>query len=176
MFKFRFLFPVVLIFAGWLSFPAFTQEKPADLLLFYSDTCPHCHNVRTFLTGQKEKNPTLIIEEYDVFDSTDRETYLKLSSAYSQNINTIPVVIINDQVFIGDGQATLNSIEQEINHCLATQDCPAPLEKINQVNINSPTDMQKQKLVYLFIGLGVIIAFILAFFLYKGKKHARTNN
>jgi cytochrome c biogenesis protein CcdA/glutaredoxin len=130
------LFAAVLV--GWPLFWADAQALPAlapsptgepgkpvaRFYLFYSDTCPHCHEMMTnYLPKVYEKYGNQV--EYQYFDiNNDTEAYLNLLgletklSVPEEDQGSVPALFIGDKVLIGS-QEIPDKLETYIDDYLA---------------------------------------------------------
>lgn len=97
----------------WLSLPqaggpaAGAQEKPVvRFLLFYGETCPHCHTVMDdYLPTVYEKYGDQV--EYQYLETSSSDNYLTLLGLEiklgvpQESQGSVPVLIIGDKVLIG---------------------------------------------------------------------------
>lgn len=84
---------------------AHAQGPTVQALLFYSDTCPHCHEVmQNVLPPLKEKyGPRLQIKELEISDPKNFELMLKLEAAYQipEQLVGVPEMFIGSEYLIG---------------------------------------------------------------------------
>lgn len=72
--------------------------KP-KLVLFYSETCPHCHAERVWLESIRLNYPQLVIEEYEV--NSNKELSEKYCREYNTTCASVPRTFVSGRVFIG---------------------------------------------------------------------------
>ena len=72
----KYLFLLVILFTSFFVFCNYVKaQEEVDLYLFYSYTCPHCHDERVYLETIKEEYGSQInIHEYEIIK--DKETWI----------------------------------------------------------------------------------------------------
>jgi thiol-disulfide isomerase/thioredoxin len=129
------------------ALPAATSEasKPiARFILFYGETCPHCHAVMDeYLPTVYEKYGDQVEHQYiEVWNNTDNyRTMLgletKLGVAQDQ-MGAVPTLVIGDKVLIGD-QDIPDKLETYINEYLAQGGVDFPsLQNLPQIELPTP--------------------------------------
>lgn len=95
------------LLAGCTREPASPTPAKAVVraVLFYSETCPHCHYVMEQVLPplQKEYGDRLEIRMLSVADPKNRELWQKAMDTYQvpQDWRGVPMLFIGDQVLIG---------------------------------------------------------------------------
>lgn len=82
------------------------KEKPVvHAVLFYADTCPHCHYVmeKVLPPLQKQYGEQLEIRMLEVSDPNNYQLWLKAMDAYKvpDNWRGVPMLFIGDKVLVG---------------------------------------------------------------------------
>jgi cytochrome c biogenesis protein CcdA/glutaredoxin len=96
------------------------------LHMFYGQGCPHCGSLKLFLESIKNKYPTLIVHEHEVYQNQqERELFEQISENFNVPIEGVPTVFIDDRVIVGFSNAIGVSIENQIKRCLDI-DCGNP--------------------------------------------------
>jgi len=142
-----FLVLLVTMVGGVGRMPLLAQEteKPvARFLLFYGETCPHCHEVMdNFLPGVYEKYGDQVEYRYiEVWSNTDDyltmlglETKLGVSQ---DRQGSVPALVIGDHVLIGSGEIP-DQLEGLIDEYLAQGGVDFPsLENLPTVVVPTP--------------------------------------
>lgn len=112
--------------------------------LFYSDTCPHCHSERDFITKELKDiyKDTVVFYEYEVSKHSD--LFEKVSKFYGHNGRSIPLTIIGDKYYVGFGDSFksifINKLDSYIlgNKNQTTFDLPI-LGKVDAYSVSIPT-------------------------------------
>ncbi|MCX7855069.1 MAG: thioredoxin family protein [Anaerolineae bacterium] len=86
-----------------------TPAKPVvRAVLFYSETCPHCHIVMEQVLPplQKQYGDQLEIKMLAVSDQANYELWLKAMDAYQvpADWRGVPMLFVGDQVLVGSDQ------------------------------------------------------------------------
>jgi glutaredoxin len=95
-----------------------TSSNPVCLYFFYSTACPHCLEVKDFLSEMKGKYPTLAIKSHDA--RLNMDLYNSILSAYNVpecDYGQIPIVFIAGNCCIGSKKC-IATLEDEIKRCL----------------------------------------------------------
>jgi thiol-disulfide isomerase/thioredoxin len=92
-------------------------DPAKTLILFYSDSCPHCHNQMRWMSRVREEFPDIAFEEFEIQVSNDQENrayFAAVMDAFDSNTNGWPRTVIGDRLFIGfdPGEGTLTYNEQ----------------------------------------------------------------
>lgn len=142
----------IAVFLGLLFFwlvlftvPAKAQNK-AKLILFYSESCPHCQKEELFLERLANKYPKLNITKYQVDTDMGNQTLFKqtLQELGIKQLG-VPLTVIGDQHFIGysDDSTTGKAIELAVQKALGIDE-PKNLVKptIKPVTENLPQEIK----------------------------------
>ena len=92
----------VFAFLGIVSFAAALPEEKEDgvkLVLFYSETCPHCHDERAWLETIRPTYPQLMIEEYEV--GANAELFRTTCAEYNASCSGVPMTFVTGKAFAG---------------------------------------------------------------------------
>lgn len=165
-----------LLILGLLLFawPTLAQDTSIELLFFYSPSCSHCKNLKAEISNLEKEYPQLKVTSYDVTEQDGNNLFLQLSNVYNRNINGVPVALINDKVFVGDANSTINEIEYQLEYCSVT-DCQKPSEIISSWEAdNEDVDPQKQKSMYILVAIGIIATFLVIIFLFNGRSNPKS--
>ncbi|MDH4330355.1 MAG: hypothetical protein OEV93_02275 [Candidatus Moranbacteria bacterium] len=94
---FSLIFLQLLFFRG-----VFAASETVDVNLFYSKTCPHCHEEIEFLKELKKEIPGF---EVNYFEISNSEKSLELMRAYQSKFEIrnsgVPLTIIGEKYFVG---------------------------------------------------------------------------
>ncbi len=95
------------------------SQSDIHLHMFYGQGCPHCGSLKLFLDSIKNKYPSLIIHEHEIYqDQQERELFERMSKNFDVPIEGVPTVFIDDRVIVGFSNAIGVSIENQIKRCL----------------------------------------------------------
>ncbi len=88
---------------------------PVKVTIYWGADCPHCFDERTFLAGLEGKYPSLVIEEYEVWEHPDNLAQLRAKAAeMGFDATGTPITIMGDQHWIGFTSNTAREIEAAV--------------------------------------------------------------
>ena len=74
----------------------------ADITIYYSPTCPHCHHAREFISSNLiYEYPELKVTEVNVFEETNRPTFENALKKCEYESGGVPVLVIGEKCFQG---------------------------------------------------------------------------
>jgi len=139
------------------------NSNDIHLHMFYGQGCPHCGSLESFLDDIKDKYPTLIIHEHEVYQNqAERELFEKMSVNFDTPIQGVPAVFIDDRVIVGFSNAIGVSIENQIKRCLE-YDCKNPefkqadAETTRLIGESSPSSDPEKKEVMQILTIPIVI-------------------
>lgn len=176
--KNKFLFGLIIILGLTIIYPlnlkAEEQSNPVEtvnLYLFYSKTCPHCHEEAKYLVKlQSEYGEKLKINSFELSENeANLELLLKFGERFNLNLSQtpVPVTFIGSQSMIGygsdefDGAKIKNMLEQCFK--LGCQD-------LGQEVMTSPPSEKKSNNVWIGVIIGFLVVFGVIIFLINRKK------
>jgi len=80
------------------------QGSQAEITMFYSETCPHCHNEGRFLDGLETKYENLIINRYNIAEKESIDLLKELYQKYEVPENEwglIPITFLKEKYLVG---------------------------------------------------------------------------
>jgi glutaredoxin len=131
-----------------------------DVVIFYSQICPHCSDAREFLENLKELYPNLQINEYEVINSQENQELLKEFyeeyGVLQSEIGWIPVIFTSEKYFIGFDDQTASQLETCIEEFQESGN-----GTVGSVNfpIFGQIDLSKMSLPVLTVVLGALDGF-----------------
>lgn len=120
---------LAVIICGCFTVCCFTNaqtQHPVEVYFFYSDTCPHCHEMQLFLANLVRDNAMIKINSYEVSDKNNQALLMEMADAYGSSVEGVPVLFIGEKIFEGNYQTEVGN---EINNCLAIG-CSSPMKKV----------------------------------------------
>lgn len=79
-----------------------TPDEKVIITLFYSETCPHCHELINFLDELSQDRDDFILDKYEVLrNETDRAYAQEFCEAKDVPFNSVPTYFIGDNYFVG---------------------------------------------------------------------------
>jgi glutaredoxin len=124
----------------------------AKLILFHSESCPHCQEERRWLEGIRANYPGLVIEEYEIGSPENASLFAKMSQEYNTTSAGVPRTFIGSKVFVGfseeEGDLVYNQgykayigysgqIEKTIQECLFDV-CSSLSDQVLDISKKSP--------------------------------------
>ena len=92
-----------------------SAASAADITVYYSPTCPHCHNARNFISS------TLIYEYPELkvteVNATEEANYPKFQDAWKKceyESGGVPVLVIGEKCFQGYGESMNTELREAI--------------------------------------------------------------
>src|SRR3989344_8084439 len=113
-----------------LLVPIVFAEDKICIVYFYSDTCPHCANLKPYLDEIENKySDKIMLTRYEVHNLKNYELYNRFCTVQSIAIEdrVVPLLGINDKSFMGEYQIKDN-LENEIKEMLESGVRRCPLE------------------------------------------------
>ena len=133
-----YIFSVILLSFIFLNTPVLADDnqvvkkQTSNLHVFYGKGCTHCGKALDFLDMMENKYPSLEVKKHEVyFDTQERELFGQMVKSFGKSIEGVPTVFINNKVIVGFSNTIAESMEQEIQQCLA-YDCNDPVGKIKK--------------------------------------------
>lgn len=95
------------------------SEDKVVIYFFWGDGCPHCAKAKPVLEGLAQKNPRVILYEYEVYNSVQNQQYLQqMGDAYGFQAQYVPTIFIGDQHWVGYNEAIETDILAAVEQCL----------------------------------------------------------
>lgn len=114
------LLPLILLTLAPLSMAG--EGKSLHMLVFHSDTCPHCEAQKPFIENLDKGHETLSIQLLEV--RTSHELFTEVASAHGVRADSIPAVFVGGRAWFGDSALTRHQIASYVEQCLERGDCP----------------------------------------------------
>lgn len=90
------------ILSAVLCMAVFGAASAADIAIYHSPTCPHCHHARDFIEGQLVyEYPTLSVSEINVMVPENVEKFQDALAKCEYDSGGVPVIVIGDKCFQG---------------------------------------------------------------------------
>lgn len=124
---------IALVAAGlFWSFPTYAgppgqQMEPVTIYFFWGDGCPHCAAAKPFLAELKEKYPTVIVRDYEVWKHPEkRRPFFQMAAKFGFEPTAVPTFFIGDRYWVGYAEGlSAREIETYVAFCVANG-CPDP--------------------------------------------------
>lgn len=90
------------ILSAVLCMAVFGAASAADVAIYHSPTCPHCHHARDFIEGQLVyEYPTLSVSEINVMVPENVEKFQDALAKCEYDSGGVPVIVIGEKCFQG---------------------------------------------------------------------------
>lgn len=90
------------ILSAVLGMAAFGAASAADIAIYHSPTCPHCHHAREFIEGQLVyEYPTVSVNEINVMVPENVEKFQDALAKCEYDSGGVPVIVIGEKCFQG---------------------------------------------------------------------------
>jgi glutaredoxin len=133
------------------------SARAADIDIYYSPTCPHCHHAMEFLDGTLVKEmPGISVEKINVTEEKNLNAFRDALKKCEYTSGGVPVLVVKGKCF----QGYAGFMNDEIRAAAANDDAAAPAD---QKKNNGPTSLY-------FYGLLIILVGGLGFLLLGKKK------
>ena len=87
----------------------------ADITIFYSPTCPHCHHARDFIKNELiYEYDDLNVNEINATVADNREFFRETLNKCKYESGGVPVLVIGDKCFQGYGDSLRDAIRASI--------------------------------------------------------------
>lgn len=119
------------------------SDNKVNLYLFYSSTCPHCHNEIKWLDEIKSKYKNLNIIKYEASENMD--FYEKVIDKMNINDYHVPLTIIGSNYKIGFSDDIKEEIESNIKEYAEFNSCDVVDAIKNDKNIENCINKNNKK-------------------------------
>lgn len=107
--KFKFLLSA--LFGAFVFSGAFA----ADVTIYYSPTCPHCHHARDFISNNLVyEYPSLHVTTVNVMSESNRSEFIEALKKCKYESGGVPVLVIGEKCFQGYGDSMRDALRQAI--------------------------------------------------------------
>jgi glutaredoxin len=117
---------VVLLIAFAVSTGA--QQLP-DVLVFYRESCPQCHEMDGPLEELQRTYPRLIVSHIEESEPDASDLLWALSAKYGVFPSTYPVIFVGDEAIVGTGRPKELLLRNTVRDCMQ-RGCASPMEKL----------------------------------------------
>ncbi|MFC1690634.1 hypothetical protein ACFL0W_00510 [Nanoarchaeota archaeon] len=142
---------------------AVSTNHETKLTLFYSDTCPHCHEEIKFLTKLQEKYPELIIEQYEISQEGAVQKMTEMAAQHNFKPRGVPLTFIDSDYFIGfDNEEGIGKkIEAAVLQCVQehADSCEPSDKNLVEIPLFGEIDTSKMNLPLFTVIVGGLDGF-----------------
>lgn len=118
------LFIFALLASFWFTSPVANATESFDLVIFYGNTCPHCHHALAYFQELQDEYPEMQIHEYEVYANRDNiPKFLEFAENYGVKAGAVPTIFIGEQAMIGFSREDVLAAVQDC----AENGCPSAL-------------------------------------------------
>lgn len=104
----------LIVFFFSMSFVS-ASEKEINIYLFYSQTCPHCHQERAFFEEYLKENEDVNVYEYEVSSNSDNiDLWIEVQKIFNKSSGTVPYTVIGNQIINGYSSSNTNVLIKKI--------------------------------------------------------------
>ncbi|MDQ2069076.1 thioredoxin [Natronospira bacteriovora] len=95
------------------------------MLVFHSDTCPHCEAQKPFIEALDESHEALSAHFFELrHNEHGRALFRAVASAHGTGADSVPAVFVGGRAWLGDSRLIRHQITSHVEHCLEMGDCP----------------------------------------------------
>lgn len=95
----------------------------ADITVYHSPTCPHCHHAREFISQNLVyEYPMITVTEVNVMDQANREKFTEALKKCEYESGGVPVLTIGDKCFQGYADFMQAELREAIEVGLTDED------------------------------------------------------
>lgn len=122
---FRIRFALILLTIWSMAGMAGADDKRLHMLVFTSDSCPHCEAQKPFIESLDEAYDELAVGRFEVgHNSENRARFREVASAHGVDADSVPAVFVGGRAWIGDSGMIRGQISSHLLHCLEHGNCP----------------------------------------------------
>lgn len=114
----------------------------ANITIYHSPSCPHCHHARDFFTNTLVyEYPTLTVTEVNVMDETNRQMFTDALAKCEYESGGVPVIVVGEKCFQGYADFMQDELRQAVEADLSDADKATAAE--NKKALESDADAFK---------------------------------
>lgn len=116
----------------------------ANVTLYYSPTCPHCHHAREFMANRLVyEYPTVSVTAVNVMDAENLPEFRKTLEKCNYSSGGVPVIVIGDKCF----QGYANFMQKDLRDAVAVDltDAQRKTAAENQAALDQDADAFRAK-------------------------------
>jgi len=100
-------------------------DERLHMLVFHSDTCPHCEAQESFIESLEALHPGLSVHRFSVrLVQEDRARFREVAAAHGVGADSVPAVFVGGRGWVGDSNLVRGQIGSYVERCLERGDCP----------------------------------------------------
>lgn len=95
----------------------------ANITIYHSPSCPHCHHARDFFKNNLVyEYPTITITEVNVMDETNRQVFLDTLEKCEYNSGGVPVIVVGEKCFQGYADFMQDELREAVESDMSDSD------------------------------------------------------
>lgn len=100
-------------------------DERLHMLVFVSDTCPHCAAQKPFIQSLDESWDDLAVAYFEVRrDAGSQARFREVAAAHGIAADSVPAVFVGGRAWVGDSGMMRREIRRHVEHCLDHDNCP----------------------------------------------------
>ncbi len=104
-----------ILFGAVLGAMFIGNAMAADITIYYSPTCPHCHHAREFISQNLVyEYPNLNVTTVNVMESANRDEFIATLKKCEYKSGGVPVMVVGEKCFQGYGASMGDDIRAAI--------------------------------------------------------------
>ena len=116
----------------------------ADITIYYSPTCPHCHHAREFISSTLiYEYPQLKVTEVNVFEDANRPTFEAALKKCEYESGGVPVLVVGEKCFQGFADSMADDLRAAVEADMTDEQKSAVAE--NKKALAADADAFKQE-------------------------------
>ncbi|MCH8498455.1 MAG: hypothetical protein LAT63_08245 [Marinobacter sp.] len=128
------------------------MNNTLHMLVFYSDTCPHCDNQKPFILQLDEQHDALSVAFYEVrSNAQNRALFQRIAGSHGLSANSVPAVFVGGRGWLGDSELIRQQIIGHVMLCLNGGQCPDALDEA-QPRLAIPGSLETSTLTLPLLG------------------------
>ncbi len=101
----------------------------ANITVYYSPTCPHCHHAREFISSTLiYEYPQLAVTEVNVFEEANRPMFEDVLKKCEYESGGVPVIVVGEKCFQGYADFMQKDLREAVEVDLTDEDKAAAAE------------------------------------------------
>lgn len=124
---YRICYALVFVLMGCIF--AGRAARAPDILVFYAEDCPQCHQMDEVLEQILRLYPHLVVERFESKEPGAESLLWRLSNAYGVIPYTYPVLFVGDEAIVGAGRAKELALQNAVDHCIRAG-CSPPVSRV----------------------------------------------
>ncbi len=117
---------IMMLFTIWsMAGIATADDEQVHMLVFGTDTCPHCEAQKPFIQSLEESHDKLAVTRFELRRDADAVTRFRdVAAAHGVTADSVPAVFVGGRAWIGDSGMIRSQISSHVEHCLEHGNCP----------------------------------------------------